>query len=164
MEDGMDYHSDDVEEIRFEFLRSGRSPKVSLGIGPRDIKRLTYVFSSLDGKGKGECRIHRTSKDMEAIKAWYLRLPCEVNYEGENLPFAARKVLRALLRTPRGQLSHAEKTTLWTSQGQRCNQCREEVALEDADCDHVLSLDEGGTNSLDNFQLLCTLVMPPGKE
>ena len=27
--------------------------------------------------------------------------------------------------------------------------------MEDADCDHVLALDEGGTNSLDNFQLLC---------
>ena len=27
--------------------------------------------------------------------------------------------------------------------------------MEDADCDHVLALDEGGSNSLDNFQLLC---------
>jgi hypothetical protein len=29
------------------------------------------------------------------------------------------------------------------------------VALEDADCDHILALVEGGTNCLDNFQLLC---------
>ena len=27
--------------------------------------------------------------------------------------------------------------------------------MEDADCDHVLALDEGGTNSPTNFQLLC---------
>jgi hypothetical protein len=27
--------------------------------------------------------------------------------------------------------------------------------LEDADCDHILALDEAGTNSLENFQLLC---------
>ena len=63
--------------------------------------------------------------------------------------------MRALLQTPRGQLSHAEKTSLWNSQGRRCNACSEAVALEDADCDHILALDEGGTNSLDNFQLLC---------
>ena len=82
-----------------------------------------------------------TSKDAEAIKAWYRHVPCEVNYEGENLPFAARKVMRALLQTPRGQLSHAAKTSLWNLQGQRCNVCNEAVALEDANCDHILALD-----------------------
>ena len=98
---GNDYHADDLESIRFTFLSSRRNRKVSLAGGPREIKKFTYVFSSLDGK-KGECRIHRISKDAEEIKGWYWRLPVDINDERENLPFANRKVLRALLRHPMG--------------------------------------------------------------
>jgi hypothetical protein len=90
MKPDMDYHADELEDIRFNFLSSRRNPKVSLAGGPREIKKLMYVFSSLDGK------------DADAIKEWYWRLPVDLNYEGENLPFASRKVLRALLRHPRG--------------------------------------------------------------
>ena len=86
-----------MEDVRFEFLGARRNPKVSLAGGPREIKKLTYVFSSLDGK-RGECRVHRISKDADTIKSWYWGLPVRVKYQGENLPFAARKVLRALLR------------------------------------------------------------------
>ena len=73
-----DYHADDLEDIRFNFLSSRRNPKVSLAGGPREIKKLTYVFSSLDGK-KGECRVHKISRDADAIKEWYWRLHMMLN-------------------------------------------------------------------------------------
>ena len=97
----MDYHADELEDIRFNFLSSRRNPKVSLAGGPREIKKLTYVFSSLDGK-KGECRVHKISRDADAIKEWYWRLPVDLNYEGENLPFASRKVYGLYFAIPGG--------------------------------------------------------------
>ena len=42
------YHAEDLEEVRFQFLRSRRNPKASLG-GARDIRKLTYAFSSKNG-------------------------------------------------------------------------------------------------------------------
>ena len=34
------YHAEDLEQVRFQFLRTARNPKVSLG-GVRHIRRLT---------------------------------------------------------------------------------------------------------------------------
>ena len=151
---GVDYHYYDLESIRFQFLASRRNPKVSLAGGPREIKKLTYVFSSLDGT-KGECRIHRTSVDADAIKAWYWALPGELRYEGENLPFASRKVLRNLLRHPRGQLYRDQREALWTTQGEKCAICAEGVSIDACDADHDVPLEEGGSNEDGNWQILC---------
>ena len=65
------YHAEDFEEVRFQFLRSYRNPKVSLG-GVWHIRKLTYTFSSNDGGIKGVCTVHRISKDAEAnsTNAW----------------------------------------------------------------------------------------------
>ena len=154
MKPDMDYHADELEDIRFKFLSSRRNPKVSLAGGPREIKKLTYVFSSLDGK-KGECRIHRISKDADAIKKWYWRLPLDLNYEGENLPFASRKVLRALLRHPRGQLSRDQREALWTTQQEKCAICAELISIDVCEADHCVPLEEGGSNVDGNMQMLC---------
>jgi 5-methylcytosine-specific restriction endonuclease McrA len=154
MAPGVDYHSDDLEAIRFQFLASRRNPKVSLAGGPREIKKLTNVFSSLDNT-KGECRIHRTSVDAEAIKAWYWALPGELRYEGENLPFASRKVLRNLLRHPRGQLYRDQREALWTTQGEKCAICAERVPIDACDADHDVPLEECGSNEDGNWQILC---------
>ena len=154
MKPDMDYHADELEDIRFKFLSSRRNPKVSLAGGPREIKKLTYVFSSLDGK-KGECRIHRISRDADAIKEWYWRLPVDLNYEGENLPFASRKVLRALLRHPRGQLSRDQREALLTIQERKCAICAECVSSDVCEADHCVPLEEGGSNDDGNWQMLC---------
>ena len=151
----MDYHADELEDIRFNFLSSRRNPKVSLAGGPREIKKLTYVFSSLDGK-KGECRVHKISRDADAIKEWYWRLPVDLNYEGENLPFASRKVLRALLRHPRGQLSRDQRDALLTiHQGDKCAICAELISIDVCEADHCVPLEEGGSNDDGNWQMLC---------
>ena len=64
MEPGGQYSTTEIEEVRNELLRSRRSPKVSL-VG-RLTRKLTYNFSSLDGK-KGSCVIWSRSEDALAI-------------------------------------------------------------------------------------------------
>ena len=60
------YHAEDLEQVRFQFLRTARNSKVSLG-GVRHIRRLTYAFSSKDGGAKGTCTVHHISKDADTI-------------------------------------------------------------------------------------------------
>jgi hypothetical protein len=86
------YHAHDLEEVRFQFLRSHRNPKVTLG-GARDIRKLTYAFSSKD-KCKGICTIHCTSKHADTIREFYERLGTNLKYEGEGIPPATNKALR----------------------------------------------------------------------
>jgi hypothetical protein len=98
------YHAQDVEEVRFQFLRSHRNPKVSLG-GARDIRKLTYAFSSKD-EGKGICTVHRISKDADDIKDFYERLGTGLKYEGEGVPHATGKAILSVLRPVREQLPY----------------------------------------------------------
>ena len=79
------YHAEDLEQVRFHFLRTARNPKVCLG-GVRHIRRLNYAFSSKDGGAKGTCTVHRISKDADAIREFYERLGTGLKYEGEGVP------------------------------------------------------------------------------
>ena len=90
-----DYHAEDLEQVMFEFLRTSRNPKVSLG-GVRHIRRLTYTCSTKDGGGKGTCTVHHISKDKDATREFYERLGAGLEYQGEGVPHAT---------TQRGKLS-----------------------------------------------------------
>ena len=156
MRPGANYCSADLDEVRIEFLRTRRNPKVSLS-GIRQIKKLTYVFSSLDGRS-GQCAVHRVSRDADAIKQWYWRLPghLDLRYEGENLPFAAQKVLFKLLRAGRAYLTAEQRAQLHERQGGKCAVCDEAFAVTDMEADHITPLCEGGTNEFPGqWQFLC---------
>ena len=98
------YHAEDLDEVRFQFIRTARNPKVSLG-GVRQIRRLTYTFSSKDGRGaKGTCTVHRICKDADNIREFYERLGTGIRYPGEGIPHATGKAVLSVLRPVREQL------------------------------------------------------------
>ena len=75
-----------MEDLRVQFLRDHRCPNVSLS-GPRDIRKLTYIFSSKD-KTTGKSIFVRWSKDYKIIEDFYAYLNQHYNLElkhcGEN--------------------------------------------------------------------------------
>jgi hypothetical protein len=79
----------------------------------------------------------------------------QLSYGGENLPYASRRALKALLRHPRGQLSHDQRGKLWETQRRKCAICDELVSIDVCEADHKLPLDEGGSNDDGNWQMLC---------
>ena len=110
------YHTEDLEEVRYQFLRTSRNPKVSLG-GIRYIRQLTFAFSSKDGGRQGVCTVHRISKDADAIRAFYERLGIGLRYDGENVPHATGKTILSVLRPTREQLPPGRKAVLYAEQG-----------------------------------------------
>ena len=149
------YHAEDLEDVRFQFLRTARNPKVSLG-GVRQIRKLTYAFSSKDGRGaKGTCTVHRISKDADAIRDFYERLGTGLRYEGEGIPHATGKAILSVLRPVREQLPPERKAALYAEQAGTCQHCKEAFPVGGLECDHTVPLQEGGGNQAGNWQLLC---------
>ena len=110
------YHAEDLERVRFQFLRTARNPKVSLG-AVRHIRKLTYAFSSKDAPGaKGTCTVHRISTDAQAIRVFYERLGTALRYESEGISHATGKAILSVLRPIREQLPPERKAVLYAEQ------------------------------------------------
>ncbi len=45
---------------------------------------------------------------------------------------------------------------VWDRAGGYCSMCRRKIAAETWECDHIRALVNGGTNSEDNLQVLCS--------
>ena len=77
-------------------------------------------------------------------------------YQGESLASFANKVFVELLKTPkhRQQLGDALYRKLWLSQGRRCNLCG--CMNAKLEVDHIAPLCTGGSNELENLQIICS--------
>lgn len=59
--------------------------------------------------------------------------------------------------TERGSLSHKKRVYLWQKQGGKCAICGCELQGNKIEEDHIQSLEAGGDNELDNWQLICAI-------
>ena len=85
---------------------------------PTDIRKLTYAFSSKDGGAKGTCKVHRISKDADAIREFGERLWTGLRYEGEGIPHATGKAILSVLRPVREQLHPDRRAMLYAEHGE----------------------------------------------
>lgn len=59
--------------------------------------------------------------------------------------------------TNRTYLSHKKRVYLWQKQGGRCAICGCDLCGKKVEEDHIQSLEAGGDNELDNWQLICAV-------
>ena len=98
----------------------------------------------------GSCTVVQRSKDAEAIEKWYSALGVPLQYSNENLPHASRRALNHLLRSEREYLGWQERAELRAAQQGKCAICDEALG-RDAEVDHILALENLGTNAKENF-------------
>ncbi len=64
--------------------------------------------------------------------------------------------------TPRKRLTDQQKAKLFLERGGRCHRCRRKLRVGDIWTDeHVLSLENGGTNDWDNRDICCSWCFKP---
>jgi hypothetical protein len=136
------YWAHDLQAVRLELHQQRICPKVQLcGLG--NIKSLRY----------GQVVIHRWRKEAKLCEAFAevfnsRRGSEELQYEGESLAAFCAKAFALQCKRRRKLLSPGVRAQLPSS----CQQCGGSWNLE---IDHVIPLQAGGADSLENLQVLC---------
>lgn len=62
--------------------------------------------------------------------------------------------------TPRERLTDQEKARLFVERGGQCFSCTRKVRVEVWSVEHIIALENGGTNDWDNLSICCTNCKP----
>ncbi|MEY2711040.1 MAG: hypothetical protein RL487_823 [Actinomycetota bacterium] len=151
------YYANDLDQVRVEFLETGRNPRVTM-LSASQIAKLTYVLTPHDG-GEGEVVVHRWSEFATDIQDFLdvLRRDygCEVDYRGESLAGVTRRVLAKLMKLKRTALTEAQKADICAEQNCLCACCGGFVEQDDRQFDHLVPLRDLTLRRQELLQLVC---------
>ena len=148
------FYCSDLAEARREFLRSGRSPRVTMRCHTSIGSLKYHCCKKLDGC-VGLCLVREMPSDAPLYKAWLARLPRKIEYQGERIAGLSQRVFFELLKPERQMASPEEKHAIVESQQHRCVQCGEELD-ETCEFDHWPALRQLVAGAEQKFQALCS--------
>ena len=162
------FFASDLEDVRKQFLRSGRSPKVTMA-SATEISRLTYVITAKDKNHEKDNEASseeedESDKEKVVIHRWHqyaeeMQEFCKaigIEYYGESLASFTLRVLILHLKMKRRTLPDSEKEKIKAEQDGRCGMCGGIVDKGDEEFDHVSPLRDLCSKKQEKLQLLCS--------